>query len=173
MLRNTFLHVPGIGEKTERKIWDSGVKTWNDFLKSSGNLDIGKRKEEKLENYIQRSLKCEEENDYTFLKQNLPSAAHWRTYREMMEEDRCGFLDIETTGLSKTKNEVTVIGLYDGSESKIYVKGKNLNKFVEDVKEYDLLVTFNGKRFDLPFIRNHLEDVSFNAFHVDLMYDLR
>lgn len=33
MLKNTFLHIPGIGIKTERRFWDSGIYKWDDFTK--------------------------------------------------------------------------------------------------------------------------------------------
>jgi hypothetical protein len=29
MLTNTFCHLPGIGEKTERNLWAAGVTSWH------------------------------------------------------------------------------------------------------------------------------------------------
>jgi uncharacterized protein YprB with RNaseH-like and TPR domain len=31
MLTNSYVHLPGIGTTTERKIWDSGIKSWDEF----------------------------------------------------------------------------------------------------------------------------------------------
>ena len=31
MLKNTFLHISGIGIKTEQRFWESGIHNWNDF----------------------------------------------------------------------------------------------------------------------------------------------
>jgi hypothetical protein len=31
MLKNTFLHIPGIGIKTEQRFWETGIHNWNDF----------------------------------------------------------------------------------------------------------------------------------------------
>ena len=31
MLFNTFIHIPGIGAKTEEMLWSNGVRTWEDF----------------------------------------------------------------------------------------------------------------------------------------------
>ena len=31
MLKNTFIHIPGIGVKTEERMWDSKILDWNDF----------------------------------------------------------------------------------------------------------------------------------------------
>ena len=31
-LKNTFIHIPGIGIKTEERLWDSGILDWYDFI---------------------------------------------------------------------------------------------------------------------------------------------
>jgi len=36
-----------------------------------------------------------------------------------------------------------------------------------------VIVTFNGARFDLPFIEQHLPGVNFDQLHIDLLYPLR
>ncbi len=41
MLENSFIHIPGIGEATERKLWESGVFQWCDFLHTSRRLVTG------------------------------------------------------------------------------------------------------------------------------------
>ena len=91
---------------------------------------------------------------------------HWRAYEDF--KDKCCFLDIETTGLSKHRNELTVIGLYNGKESKVFVKGINLNEFMDEINNYSFIVTFNGYLFDIPFIQSKFPDLEFNHFHSDL-----
>ena len=87
------------------------------------------------------------------------------------------YLDIETTGLSWYYDYITVIGVYlvNERESKLVqlvgdqVREDNLRKTLQDVSS---IYTYNGSRFDLPFIRNHLEvDLSETHAHRDLMYD--
>jgi len=87
------------------------------------------------------------------------------------------YLDIETTGLSADCHEITVVGIY-------LVEGSN-TRFVqlvgEDITEESVLgaldgvstiFTYNGKRFDLPFIRARLGlDLEAEFGHHDLMYD--
>ena len=34
MLKNSYIHIPYVGYITERKIWNSGVKSWKDFDKA-------------------------------------------------------------------------------------------------------------------------------------------
>jgi hypothetical protein len=31
MLKNTFIHVPGLGIKSEQRIWSSGISSWEDL----------------------------------------------------------------------------------------------------------------------------------------------
>ena len=34
MLQNTFLHLPGIGIKSEQNLWNRDIRTWDDYLAS-------------------------------------------------------------------------------------------------------------------------------------------
>jgi len=83
------------------------------------------------------------------------------------------FFDIETTGLSQRTDKITVIGIYNGREVKSYIRGINLDEIVREFPKYSLLVSFNGARFDLPFIKSEFPELEFNQLHVDLMYPLR
>jgi len=87
------------------------------------------------------------------------------------------YLDIETTGLSRYYNEITVIGIYlvDGRDSRLVqfvgdaVTKDNLLGALDGV---DTIFTYNGSRFDLPIIHTHLEvDLASMFYHHDLMYD--
>lgn len=87
------------------------------------------------------------------------------------------YLDIETTGLSSFNNYITVIGIYlvNGGRAKVVqlvgreVTRQNLLSALEDVHT---IYTYNGKRFDLPFINDYLDiDLTAHCRHHDLMYD--
>ena len=82
-------------------------------------------------------------------------------------------MDIETTGLSPASSCITVVGIYDGKDAKTFVRGIDLDDIVEEFEKYDFLVTFNGARFDLPFIKREFPQITFNQLHADLMYPLR
>lgn len=81
------------------------------------------------------------------------------------------YLDIETTGLSKEDHKVTVVGAYDGEEVYQLIKDKSLcQENIENLLERaNKVVTFNGKRFDIPFLKHNYE-VSCEFQHKDLMY---
>jgi uncharacterized protein YprB with RNaseH-like and TPR domain len=101
--------------------------------------------------------------------ERLPATCQWRLFRDF--QDFCAFLDIETTGLTDSA-EITTIALYDGQSLRTYVNGHNLADFVGDVQGYRLLVTYNGKCFDIPFIERFFS-VRLHHAHIDLRYVLR
>jgi len=87
------------------------------------------------------------------------------------------YLDIETTGLSSLCDDITVIGIYlvNGADSRLVqlvggeATGDNLLEALEGV---DTIYTYNGSRFDLPFMRASLGlDLTDTYYHHDLMYD--
>jgi len=171
MLKNTFVHIPGVSKETEEKIWKNNVFNWSEFLECREQLDMCSSKKDKICNFLRVSVDACKKGDYYFLLDNIPSNMHWRAYPDL--KNKCCFLDIETTGLSKHHDEITVIGLYDGKESKVFVNGKNMNEFEDEIKKYDMIVTFNGKCFDVPFIQSKFPSINLDKFHVDLRYAMR
>ena len=79
---------------------------------------------------------------------------HWRLYGDF--QDVTAYLDIETGPLGHGRQGITVIGLFDGQEFRSFVRGDNLHTFEDHLRRYDLLVTFNGKSFDVPVIEREL-----------------
>lgn len=87
------------------------------------------------------------------------------------------YLDIETTGLSGYYAGLTVVGvcLERGRECKIIqLVGDQITarRVIAAVKKAGILYTYNGARFDLPFIKAKLgTDLTECIPHKDLMYD--
>ena len=184
MLRNTFCHIPGINEKTERNLWAAGITSWDSALVISSpfesgpwnalDLQIGRKiprailkswprlMQESIGNYANRNL--------SYFVEKLPANQHWRLFRDF--QDSCAFVDIETTGPSSRWDKITTIVLYDGRSVRYYVNGDNLDEFPRDVKDYPLLVTYNGKSFDIPFIERFFA-IRLPQAHIDLRYPLR
>jgi len=87
------------------------------------------------------------------------------------------YLDIETTGLSWLYADITVIGIFlvNGGESRlVQLVGKEVtvDNLREAVDGVHTIYTYNGRRFDLPFIHGTLGiDLETVADHHDLMYD--
>ena len=66
---------------------------------------------------------------------------------------------------------ITTIALFDGKNIRYYVHGKNLNDFKKDILNYKVIVTYNGKNFDIPMIENYF-NISISLVHLDLRYIL-
>lgn len=171
MLNNTYIHIQGVGKSLERKIWAQGISTWDEFLEMEDKIAIPSVRRAIISEAIRRSSAHLAAKDCYFFSQCLPSAEHWRAYP--IFSDSVAFFDIETTGLSQRRDKITVVGIYDGREVKSYIKDINLNDIVEEFSKYRLLVSFNGARFDLPFIKSEFPEMEFKQLHVDLMYPLR
>ncbi len=87
------------------------------------------------------------------------------------------YLDIETTGLSPKYSEITVAGihLHNGIDAKfIQLLGGDItaDKILEALQGVNIIYTYNGSRFDLPFIYYRLGINLAKLYnHRDLMYD--
>ncbi len=171
MLNNTYIHIPGVGKGLEKKIWAQGIHTWEEFLEMEDRISIPSSQKSRICEEVRKSSERLAAKDHCFFSQYLPSAEHWRAYPLFSES--VAFVDIETTGLSKSRDKITIVGIYDGRESKTYIKDINLDEIVDEFSKYRLLVSFNGARFDLPFIRSEFPEIEFNQLHIDLMYPLR
>ncbi len=163
MLKHTFIHLKGVGEVAEKRLWSNNIMTHNDAIKRNSFVPSQLLK-------ISEAKQKLEDRDALYFHNILPSKERWRMFGEF--HDSVAYLDIETTGLYGCDDIITTIALYDGIEIKHYVNGKNLKDFKNDIKKYKLLVTYNGTNFDLPFIQGCLR-VSMNYAHIDLRYVLQ
>ncbi|SFM42938.1 ribonuclease H-like domain-containing protein [Methanolobus profundi] len=171
MLTSTYIHMPRIGTTVEKRIWSNGIRTWDEFMARRDELLISPAKKDMIMTGIRESVERLESRDFEFFASSLPKAEHWRAFREF--SDKVAYVDIETTGLSPSSSSITVVGIYDGKEAKTFVKGIDMDDIVDILPEYEFLVTFNGARFDLPFIKREYPEIEFNQLHADLMYPLR
>jgi uncharacterized protein YprB with RNaseH-like and TPR domain len=173
MLKHTFLHIPRVGRATERKLWHAGIRTWEDGLQCSDSRRLGSAAAI-IKDYLELSQAALARGDLEFFTELLPAGESWRIFPYCQQfSARIAYLDIETTGMSPGHSQVTVIGLYDGSEFKYFVQGDNLNQFHQEIEQYDLLVTFNGKCFDVPFLLSALPGLRLPRPHIDLRYVFR
>lgn len=87
------------------------------------------------------------------------------------------YLDIETTGLCSFYDEITVIGIclaVDGTNSLVQLVGNDAtgSNLIRTLRCVDTIYTYNGSRFDLPFISLRLRVNLRDHFrHHDLMHD--
>jgi hypothetical protein len=168
MLQNTFIHIQGIGAITEQRLWDSGLRDWNEFSDDISIPLSGSRKY-LLKEAIEESKRHLYQGNPGYFSKLLASNQSWRFFPEFRESTV--YLDIETTGLDRYFNHITTIALYDGHEIKTYVHGQNLDDFIDEIYKYKVIVTYNGKCFDIPFIEHHF-NIRLDHAQIDLRYVL-
>jgi len=166
MLTHTFIHLPGIGSKTEQNLWKSGIYEWQQWPEKP-QVKLQNSSLPELVSLLHSSME-ELEKGPEFFSSRLPSNEQWRLFSHF--RDRTAYLDIETTGLGQSA-EITTIALYDGNKIYCYVNGKNLEDFEHDIWNYDVLVTYNGKGFDIPVLERWFHTKLTHA-HIDLRYIL-
>ncbi|QJT10435.1 ribonuclease H-like domain-containing protein [Oceanidesulfovibrio marinus] len=173
MLENTFCHFPGIGLKTEAKLWNAGVLTWDDLEKDApagGSWPVGPGRLATARSLLDACRTALDAGDARVFYRDLPPQEQWRIFPHFRHS--AAYVDIETTGTGCGMDHITTIALYDGREVKTYVHGRNLEDFVDDIAAYDLLVTFNGKCFDVPFIEREF-NCTLDQAHIDLRFVLK
>lgn len=168
MIENTFIHIQGIGPKTERCIWCQGIRDWDSFLSHRG-IVISPGKDSLIRMHLEESIA--HYDDINYFEERLPAPDKWRMFGNFKK--RSVYLDIETSREYSGGDLITVIGLYDGSDVYTFVNGQNLKEFEIAVSNYDLIITFNGSSFDLPIIRKYFPGISLPAGHIDLKFLLK
>jgi uncharacterized protein YprB with RNaseH-like and TPR domain len=169
MLKNSFIHIPGIGNKIERELWDTGLLGWEQ-LESDHSIKISPKRYEKIVAYAKESLEQLTNRNPKYFSDLLPPKEHWRLFPHFRTST--AYLDIETTGIQSYGSEITTIALYDGQSIKYYVKGQNLEALTDEIQNYDVIVTYNGKTFDVPFIEEQF-GIGMDHAHIDLRYVLK
>lgn len=165
MLVHSFYHLQGIGSATEQGLWRDGLHSWEQALASDRVVSrVGP-----LRDRIAESVAAWERRDFDHFAKITSGGQAWRWFREL--RPRVVYLDIETTGLN-SNDVVTVVACYDGTEVKLFVRDDNLGEFPYWLRDHDLLVTYNGATFDVPFLRRAFPRLWVPPVHLDLRYPL-
>jgi uncharacterized protein YprB with RNaseH-like and TPR domain len=125
------------------------------------------------DSFVRENLEASIKNrdNIRFFRDRLPVGALWRVYEDFKKS--AVYLDIETSGYYQGIDEITVIGIYDGQTVRSFVQGINLDEFELAIAPYELIITFNGSQFDLPFIRRQFPNIALPPAHIDLRFFLR
>ena len=111
--------------------------------------------------------------------------SHNINIKDYFSEDNICFIDIETTGLSRTKNMIYLIGILYFDETlrmwileQFFADTKDdeksiLEAFLNRFENFNKLITFNGNSFDIPFIEERLKFYNIDyKFNMDNSVDL-
>ena len=165
-VEHSFVGAEGIGETIERRLWTQGITHWEEFDRACEG--VGPTRAERIESFIEGGRAAIASDDVSYFDQTFPSGARWRLY-ETFREQAC-FFDIETTGLDKRSSVVTTVSLHQDGQTETLVRGDDLTRddLAGAFEDAGLLVTFNGARFDIPFLEHNF-DIDLGMPHIDLM----
>ena len=157
MLKNTFLHISGIGIKTEKRIWSSGIHSWDDLLGGDCSY-FSHMRENAIKRCIEDSVEHLSKGNPNYFGNLLPSNQFWRFFPDFREST--AYLDIETTGLDSWSNTITTIALYDGKSVFTYVvvdlrKLKAHGLLQRDSHHYSYRLTEKGIKASFLFLLFH------------------
>lgn len=167
MLSNTFQHIKGISAKKERELWHAGILTWDD-LEKTNNRQLSLFNASASDSTISSSIKALVEKDIEFFRKHLSPQEYYRIALSFPQKTL--FLDIETTGLSKYYDIITLVGWSIGKDYGMYLQGESDELFRQVLEEAKVIVTFNGSIFDIPFLKQKLSYLKIPECHVDLRF---
>jgi uncharacterized protein YprB with RNaseH-like and TPR domain len=164
VIRSSFRLTPGVGTWLESRLWDAGVRRWDDLPEQGALPAVGPKVGARLREAVARAREALAARDAETLARMLPRAERWRLYAAFAEET--GFLDIETDGTDR----ITAIGLLDRNGPRVLLDGRDLDAFEEIAAGWKLLGTFNGQAFDVPVLRRRFPRWVAPLAHVDLCH---
>ena len=174
MIRHTFSILQGIGQKIEKRLWESGVLTWNDFLNASDISFIGIQKKNYFDRRLSTAHRHLEKANALYFTDAVKRSEHWRLFDVFKKDAVC--LDIETNGfMPESGGYTTLVGVFDGYDYQCLMHGTNLtpDNLSKLLSGYKYLITFYGAVFDIPFLKRSMPQLHVSMPHFDLCFGAR
>jgi uncharacterized protein len=168
MLTSTFVLLQGIGPATERRLWQEGVLNWQSFVQQPRIRGLSPERKSWYDNELGLAQTQFDEGRLQFFASRLQTRDHWRFFETC--RSRIIYLDIETTGAAAEYGHVTVVGLHRDGRTTTLIHGRDLttDRLQEEFDQGELLVTFFGTGFDVPYLRSRFPRLRLTLPHFDL-----
>jgi len=88
----------------------------------------------------------------------------------LSDQSRVIFLDVETTGLSRYYDVLTLVGWLSDGVYRVYVAGDDPQPLLSSLRAASALVTFNGTLFDVAFLKKSFSELLLPKVHADLRF---
>ena len=144
----------------ERQLWLAGVRSWEDVA-AEGEI-LARGFDERLRAGVATSRARLEAGDLDHFARALAATEHWRLLPHVLEGAAC--IDIEWAA------DIAVVGVLDRAGIRCFVRGRDLDGFLERARSWTALVTFNGTVFDLPILRRAFPSWTPPPVHIDLRH---
>jgi uncharacterized protein YprB with RNaseH-like and TPR domain len=173
MLTSTFVHLRGIGRSTECRFWQEGIRDWAAFLNRAAIRGISVGRKDLYDRDVEAAASALDRGNSRYFARCLKAKDHWRLFETF--KHRTLYMDIETTGTSAYYGYVTMVGLYRNGRLSTLIHGDSLSaaRLQEELDQADLLVTFFGSTFDVPYLKAAFPDIRFDVPHFDLCFAAR
>ncbi len=172
MLIKTFLHLAGFTKKREKELWDKGVRNWTLFnrLKERHIHSLGFKPQiyNKYRDFIKKSQSNLRVKNHLFFSNFLPKEETWRLYPEF-SKDTC-FMNVLTSGRCASQHDIGMITVSSNKKVTNFVQGQNLDEkhLKKELSKYKVVVTFDGSKFDMPFIQNKFPKIKIDHIQLEL-----
>lgn len=111
------------------------------------------------------------------INEKITGSTLWNFYFGGM---KAGVLDIETTGLNPERNKFILGCITDDREGQLYQmlaenrmeEDEALDEYMNKVSELDVVVTYNGRHFDIPFIEKRLKKYGYDDVYMPYNLDV-
>jgi uncharacterized protein len=161
VIRSTFQLTPGIGPYRERQLWSAGARRWDDLDRAAGLL--GAAAELRLRAAVERARAALAAGDADGLAAMVPVRERWRLYAAFAAD--AAFLDVECDGRGPT-----VVGVLDRDGPRLFLRGRDLDRFPDATRAWKLLVTYNGISCDVPLLERAFRGWRAPRAHVDVRH---
>ncbi|SDZ12445.1 ribonuclease H-like domain-containing protein [Nitrosomonas sp. Nm33] len=166
MLRMTFQRLlRGVSANREAKYWKQGIFSWEDLERHLIPQDSLFLDQEHLFAKARASF---EARDVAYFANILNRREYYRIPLSFPEKTL--FLDIETTGLSRYYDVITLVGWFYQGKYNSFILGEDEQTLRAALADACVIVTFNGSMFDLPFLRESFVNLPIPAVHIDLRF---
>jgi uncharacterized protein len=171
MIQRSFVHIPGIGAATEKKLWERGLHHWEDLRREAEGIYQAPRAE-LIRAALNESEVAYRAKDLYYFYRTLPRDALWRLIPEFLGE--IAYLDIETTGMGfpPMAHTTTITFYYQAQVYQEHEPAKKARLVRKMLLEPAIWVSFFGEGFDVPFLEREF-GFELEKAHIDLCFWLK
>ena len=168
ILDQSLCHLAGISPMAEISLRNKGIWTAQQLVAQVDAL-FSPRQAAKLRESFAKIELARDLGLLDILVNAMPCGHRVRVLADYI--DQAMFLDVETTGLSSHAQIICISTSLNGKATS-FVRGRDLEQFLRIWAKAKIVVTFNGKRFDVPLVQRGFS-LSTMPAHIDLMDEAR